>query len=36
LENAGTPLYFANDRPCRRYGKVMEQIAGKICEGVKP
>lgn len=35
LENAGTPLYFASDRPCRRYGKVTEQIAGKICGGGK-
>jgi MinD-like ATPase involved in chromosome partitioning or flagellar assembly len=36
LENAGTPLYFASDRPCRRYGRVTEQIAGKICGGGKP
>lgn len=35
LENAGTPLYFASDRPCRRYGRVMEQLAGKICGGGK-
>ena len=35
MENAGTPLYFASDRPCRRYGRVMEQIAGKICGGGK-
>ncbi|TEB05626.1 hypothetical protein Psch_02667 [Pelotomaculum schinkii] len=35
LENAGTPLYFASDRPCRRYGRVTEQIAGKICGGGK-
>lgn len=35
LENAGTPIYFATDRPCRRYGKVLKQIAGKICGGEK-
>ncbi len=36
FENAGTPLYFANDRPCRRYGKVLEKIAGMVCGGGKP
>lgn len=36
LENAGTPLYFFRDRPCRRYGKVLEQIANGICGGGKP
>jgi hypothetical protein len=35
LENAGTPLYFFRDRPCRHYGKVLEQIAGRICGGEK-
>jgi hypothetical protein len=35
LENAGTPLYFFNDRLCRRYGKVLEHIAGEICGGEK-
>lgn len=35
FENAGTPLYFASDRPCRRYNKVTEQIARKICGGGK-
>ncbi|MEA4964082.1 AAA family ATPase [Lutispora sp.] len=35
LENAGTPICFANDRSCRRYSKVLEQIAGKICGGEK-
>ena len=35
LENAGTPIYFATDRPCRHYGKVLKQIAGKICGGEK-
>jgi len=36
LENAGTPLYFFRDRSCRRYSKVLEQIAHKICGGGKP
>lgn len=36
LENAGVPLYFFRDRPCRRYGKVLEQIIGRICGGGKP
>jgi MinD-like ATPase involved in chromosome partitioning or flagellar assembly len=36
FENAGTPLYFFRDRPCRYYGKVLDQIAGKICGGGKP
>lgn len=36
LENAGTPLYFFNDRTCRRYGKVLEQIEKEICGGGKP
>lgn len=35
LQNAGTPLYFFRDRPCRYYGKVLEQIAGRICGGEK-
>ena len=35
LENAGTPLYSVHDRPCRRYGKVLEHIAGEICGGKK-
>jgi hypothetical protein len=33
LENAGMPLYFFHDRPCKRYGKVLEQIAGMVCGG---
>lgn len=33
LENAGTPIYFFRDRTCRRYGKVLEQIAKGICGG---
>jgi MinD-like ATPase involved in chromosome partitioning or flagellar assembly len=33
LENAGTPLYFFRDRSCKRYGKVLEQIAGRIGGG---
>ncbi|KJR44810.1 hypothetical protein UF75_4804 [Desulfosporosinus sp. I2] len=33
LENAGTPIYFLHDRSCRRYGKVLEQIAEEICGG---
>ncbi|KJS88099.1 cobalamin biosynthesis protein CobQ [Peptococcaceae bacterium BICA1-8] len=33
LENAGTPIYFFQDRTCRRYGKVLEQIAKEICGG---
>lgn len=33
LENAGTPIYFLHDRPCRRYGKVLEQISEEICGG---
>jgi MinD-like ATPase involved in chromosome partitioning or flagellar assembly len=36
LENAGTPLYFFRDRPCRRYGKILEEIAKGICGGEKP
>jgi len=36
LENAGTPLYFFQDRPCRRYGKILEEIANRICGGEKP
>lgn len=36
LENAGTPLYFFRDRPCRRYRKVLEEIASGICGGGKP
>ncbi len=36
LENAGTPLYFFRDRSCRRYSKVLGQIAHKICGGGKP
>lgn len=35
LQNAGTPIYFFHDRPCKRYGKVLEQIAGTICGGEK-
>ena len=35
LENAGTPIYFATDRICSRYSKVLKQIAGKICGGEK-
>jgi MinD-like ATPase involved in chromosome partitioning or flagellar assembly len=35
LENAGMPIYLTNDRSCRRYGKVLEQIAGEICGGEK-
>jgi MinD-like ATPase involved in chromosome partitioning or flagellar assembly len=33
LENAGTPIYLCNDRACRRYSKVLEQIAEDICGG---
>lgn len=33
LENAGTPIYFFRDKTCRRYGKVLEQIAKGICGG---
>lgn len=33
LQNAGTPLYFFHDRPCRRYSKVLERIADEICGG---
>lgn len=36
LENAGTPLYFFHDRSCRRYGKVLEEIALRIVGGEKP
>jgi MinD superfamily P-loop ATPase len=36
LENAGTPLYFFRDRPCRRYSKVLEEIATDIGGGGKP
>ncbi|MCG9968413.1 cobalamin biosynthesis protein CobQ [Pelotomaculum terephthalicicum JT] len=36
LQNAGTPLYFHRDRACRYYGKVLEQIADRICGGGKP
>jgi hypothetical protein len=36
LQNAGTPLYFHRDRACRHYGKVLEQIADRICGGGKP
>lgn len=35
LQNAGTPLYFFHDRPCKLYGKALEKIAGKICGGEK-
>lgn len=35
LQNAGTPLYIHHDRHCRRYGKALELIAGKICGGTK-
>lgn len=36
LENAGTPIYFYNDKPCRRYGKMLEKIVDDICGGEKP
>jgi len=36
LENAGTPLYFFRDRPCRHYSKVLEEIANGICGGGTP
>jgi len=36
LQNAGTPLYFNRDRACRYYGKLLEEIADKICGGGKP
>ena len=36
LQNAGTPMYFFRDRPCRRYSKVFERIADKICGGKNP
>jgi hypothetical protein len=36
LQNAGTPLYFVHDRPCRRYGRVLDKIANGICGGEKP
>lgn len=35
IENAGTPIYLNSDRPCRRYAKVLEQIANAICGGMK-
>jgi MinD-like ATPase involved in chromosome partitioning or flagellar assembly len=35
LQNAGTPLYIHHDRHCRRYSRVLERIAGKICGGTK-
>lgn len=35
LENAGTPIYLSGDRPCRRYAKMLEQIANTICGGMK-
>lgn len=35
LQNAGSPLYFFNDRSCKRYGKVLDQITGTICGGEK-
>ena len=34
LENAGTPIYFFQDRVCRQYGKVLEQISDEICGGM--
>ena len=36
LQNAGTPLYFCRDRACRYYGKVLEQIADRLCGGGQP
>lgn len=36
LQNAGMPLYFFRDRPCRRYSKVLEEITSRICGGEKP
>jgi len=36
LENAGIPLYFFRDRPCGRYGKILEEIANGLCGGEKP
>ena len=36
LQNAGTPLYLFRDRTCRRYGKVLEEIAKELCRGEKP
>lgn len=33
LENAGTPIYFFQDRTCGQYGKVLEQISDEICGG---
>lgn len=33
LENSGTPIYFFQGRTCRRYGKILEQIAKGICGG---
>jgi len=35
LENAGMPIYFSSNRPCRRYAKVLEQIAKEICGVMK-
>jgi len=35
LENAGRPIYFFQDRSCRRYSKVLEQIANEVCGGEK-
>lgn len=35
LENAGTPLYYAHDRPCKQYGKVLDQITRTLCGGEK-
>lgn len=33
LENAGKPLWFFQDRPCRRYSSVLEKIANGMSGG---
>ncbi|MEN3005954.1 cobalamin biosynthesis protein CobQ [Dehalobacterium formicoaceticum] len=35
LENAGTPIYLSNDRPCRLYARVLKQIAKEVCGGME-
>lgn len=33
LENAGTPVFFYEDRGCRQYSKVLEKISDELCGG---
>jgi len=35
IQNAGTPLYQFHDRACKRYSKLLDEIAGSICGGEK-